>query len=104
MTGDVCGSSGITGTVPPRDPDEDGVNLDCRAESQVAFRLRHGYLLPAGESFVRANVPGIRPTDELVPPAEGGGDDGMHGVWKVVREGKTVASISYPALDGITCR
>ena len=28
----------------------------------------------------------------------------MHGVWRVVRDGKTVASINYPALDGITCR
>ena len=104
VTGDVCRSSGIAGTVPPRDPDEDGVDLDCRAESQVAFRHHDGYLLPAGEAFVRANVPGIRSTDELVPPVEGGGDDGLHGVWKVMREGKAVASINYPAVDGITCR
>jgi hypothetical protein len=104
VTGDVCSSSGIAGTVPPRDPDEDGVELDCRAESQVLFRHRGEYLEPAGEAFLRANVPGIRPTDELLPPAAGSGVDGMGGVWTVVREGKTVASIVYPGLDGITCR
>jgi hypothetical protein len=104
VTGEVCASSGIEGTVPPRDPDQDGVELDCRADSQVAFRHRGGYLLPLGETFVRANVSGIRGTDELVPPANGGGEHGYDGIWTVEREGKTVASIVYPSLDGITCR
>jgi hypothetical protein len=39
-----------------------------------------------------------------VPPANGGGEHGYDGTWKVVREGKTVGSIVYPSLDGITCR
>jgi hypothetical protein len=104
VDGLVCVSSDIDGTVRPRDPDGDGIDLDCAASSQVAFRHRGPYLLPAGESAIRANVPGVRLTDELIPPAEGSGVDGMDGVWTVVREEKTVASIVYPGLDGITCR
>jgi hypothetical protein len=104
VTGEVCAGSGIEGSVPPRDPDEDGVDLDCTAASQVVFQHRGGYLLPLGETYIRANVSGIRGTDELVPPANGGGEHGYDGIWRVEREGKTVASIVYPSLDGITCR
>ena len=34
--------------------------------------------------------------------ATGPSDD--EGIWTVAREGKTVASIEYPSLDGVTCR
>jgi hypothetical protein len=104
IDGVVCAAAGIDGTVHPRDPDGDGVTLDCMAANQVAFRHRGGVLLPSGETFIRANVPGIRPTDELVAPIDGGGDDGYEGIWRVEREGKTVASVDYRTLDGITCR
>jgi hypothetical protein len=39
-----------------------------------------------------------------VPPPNSGGPNDDEGVWTVEREGKTVASIEYPSLDGITCR
>jgi hypothetical protein len=104
VTGEVCAGFGIEGTVPPRDPDGDGVELGCMAASQVVFRHQGGYLLPLGESYIRANVSGLRDTDEIVPPPNGGGEHGYDGTWKVVREGKTVASIVYPSLDGIACR
>lgn len=104
VDGDVCADAGIGGTVPPRDPDEDGVELDCRAQSQAAFEYEGTLVgLPEGESFITANVQGIRSTDDVVPPVGVDGSDGWGGVWTVVREGKTVASIDYPTLDGITC-
>jgi hypothetical protein len=105
VTGEVCASSGIAGTVPPRDPDQDGVVLDCMAASQVAFGEPTGVVrVSEGETFIRARVSGIRSTDRVVSPVGVDGDDGWDGVWTVEREGKTVASINYPALDGITCR
>ncbi len=104
VDGEVCASSGVVGNVPPRDPDEDGVTLDCMTTNQIAFRHRGGVLEPSGEAFLRVNVSGIRSTDELVPPEDGSGEDGFDGTWRVEREGKTVASIEYPSLDGITCR
>jgi hypothetical protein len=104
VDGLVCSASDIDGTVRPRDPDGDGIDLDCAASSQVTFRHRGLYNLPLGESYVRVNVMGLRPTDELVPPTNGSGLGGYEGIWTVVREAKTVASIEYPSLDGITCR
>lgn len=104
VTGEVCTGSGIEGTVPPRDPDQDGVDLDCTASNQIAFQHQGAYLLPSGESAMRANVSGIRSSDELLPPTNGTGDGGYEGVWTVLRDGKTVASIVYPSMDGVTCR
>jgi hypothetical protein len=75
------------------------------AASQVAFGEPTGVVrVSEGETFIRARVSGIRSTDRLVSPVGVDGDDGWDGVWTVEREGKTVASINYPALDGITCR
>ncbi len=105
VTGKICASSGIEGTVPPRDPDEDGIALDCMAASQVAFQHSGDFVrLPEGEALITANGPGIRSTDEVVPPEAVDGTEGWDGIWTVEREGKTVASINYPGLDGITCR
>jgi hypothetical protein len=89
----------------PRDPDGDGVDLDCAASSQVAFRddsdvVAYG----SAEALIRGVVSGIRETDMLVPPQFPTGSNQDEGVWTVEREGKTVASIDYPSLDGITCR
>jgi hypothetical protein len=101
VTGDVCRTSGIAGNVPWRDPDEDGVRLDCRAESQVAFAPQRA-IKPVGDPamLIRRFVPGIRETDVLVPPSPNGDD----GTWTLEREEKTVASIVYPDLSGVTCR
>ena len=105
VTGDACDSSGIAGNVPPRDPDEDGVALDCRAESQVAFRVTGPSEGVEGASYIRQNVSGIRETDVIVAPdGVPGGDGSFAGIWTVQREGKTVASVVYPNLEGITCR
>jgi hypothetical protein len=105
VTGDACPSSGIAGTVPPRDPDEDGVELDCRAESQVAFLdSSDATVFGSAEALIRGVVSGIRETDVLVPPQSPTGPNREEGIWTVEREGKTVASIVYPELDGITCR
>ena len=105
VTGDVCSSSGIEGTVPPRDPDEDGVELDCRAESQVAFPPTEEFAAVAdGAGYIRDKVPGVRSDDDVVPPPGVDGSEGFEGTWTVEREGKTVASVVYPTLQGITCR
>ena len=103
--GEVCGDSSIEGNVPPRDPDEDGVELDCLATRQVAFRTPgNPVLFGEAEPLMRGVVDGIRETDFLLPPRRGAGLSGYDGVWTVEREGKIVASIDYPTLDGITCR
>jgi hypothetical protein len=105
VTGDVCAGIGIDGTVPPRDPDEDGVELDCAASSQVAFRDSSDVtVFGSAEALIRGVVSGIRETDMLVPPQSPTGPNHDEGIWTVEREGKTVASIEYPSLDGITCR
>ena len=102
---DVCVSAGIDGSVPPRDPDEDGVELDCRAGSQVAFPPMQEYAAVfEGSGYIRDNVPGIRSDDDVVPPPGVDGSEGFEGTWTVEREGKAVASVVYPTLQGITCR
>ena len=64
MTGDVCPSSGIEGTVTPRDLDEDGVALDCRAEAQVAFPPTEEYVYPTLQGVTcRWNAIGIDPNE-----------------------------------------
>jgi hypothetical protein len=105
VDGLVCVASDIDGSVRPRDPDGDGVDLDCAASSQVAFRDRSGVtVFGSAEALMRGVVSGIRATDVLVSPQHPTGPGGDEGVWTVEREGKTVASIDYPELDGITCR
>ncbi len=105
IDGEVCAAADIDGTVRPRDPDGDGVDLDCMAANQIAFRTPgNPVLFGEAEPFMRGVVSGIRASDSLVPPAEGTDPSGWEGVWTVQREGKTVASIDYPSLDGITCR
>jgi len=105
VDGEVCTSYGISGTVPPRDPDQDGIELDCMAGSQVAFRPKTALArLHIGEPFITANVTGIRETDDVLPPDGVDGSDGWDGIWTVEREGKIVASIDYQTLDGISCR
>jgi hypothetical protein len=105
VDGLACSASDIDGTVRPRDPDGDGIDLDCAASSQVAFRDRSDVVVfGSADELIRRVVSGIRETDVLVPPQSPTGPNDDEGIWTVEREGKTVASIEYPSLDGITCR
>jgi hypothetical protein len=58
----------------------------------------------SAEALMRSVVSGIRETDVLVPPQTPTGPSDDEGTWTLEREGKTVASIEYPSLDGLTCR
>jgi hypothetical protein len=105
VDGLVCRASDIDGTVRPRDPDGDGIDLDCAASSQVAFYDSSGVVVyGSAEALMRSVVSGIRETDVLVPPQTPTGPSDDEGTWTLEREGKTVASIEYPSLDGLTCR
>lgn len=105
VDGLVCAASAIDGTVRPRDPDGDGIDLDCRAGSQVAFPPTNEFAAVfEGARYIRDNVPGIRSDDDVVLPPGVDGSEGFEGTWTVEREGKTVASVVYPTLQGITCR
>ena len=70
----------------------------------MAFRVTGPSEGVEGASYIRQNVSGIRETDVIVAPdGVPGGDGSFAGIWTVEREGKTVASVVYPNLEGITC-
>jgi hypothetical protein len=106
VTGEVCGSSGIEGNVPPHDPDEDGVALDCRAPAQIAFDAPAKLLAvpgPAGPTTaIDLIVKGVANADEIVLEQPIGGDG--EGTYVIIRHGIRLGSVRFPELDGIACR
>jgi hypothetical protein len=79
------------------------LELACERADQV-FIGREGDVLdpPDGEPYVRGNVSGILPSDvlELVGYPE---SQGIVRFWRVVREGKALARITVPSLEGQAC-
>ena len=58
-------------------------------------------LLPSGETFIRANVPGIERSDKVLRATERDSDEGL---WNIVRDGAIIAVIDYGTLDGAACQ
>ena len=58
-------------------------------------------LLPSGETFIRANVPGIERSDKVVRTTDRDSDEGL---WNIVRDGAIIAVIDYGTLDGAACQ
>jgi hypothetical protein len=82
-------------------PDQAIASLACEATETVAFGGPRQVLLPAGETFIRANVPGIERSDKVVRATERDIDEGL---WNIVRDDAIIAVIDYGTLDGAACQ
>ena len=81
-------------------PDQAVASLACGVTEVVAFGGPRQVLLPAGETFIRANVPGIERSDKVVRASERDIDGEL---WNIVRDGAIIAVIDYGTLDGAAC-
>ena len=81
-------------------PDQAVASLACGVTEVVAFGGPRQVLLPAGETFIRANVPGIERSDKVVRATERDNDEGL---WNIVRDGAIIAVVDYGTLDGAAC-
>jgi hypothetical protein len=82
-------------------PDQAIASLACAASDAVSFGGPRLVLLPSGETFIRANVPGIEQSDKVVRATDRGSDEGL---WNIVRDGAIIAVIDYGTLDGAACQ
>lgn len=82
-------------------PDQAIASLACGVTEAVAFGGPRLVLLPSGETFIRANVPGIERSDKVVRATERDSDEGL---WNIVRDGAIIAVIDYGTLDGAACQ
>jgi hypothetical protein len=81
-------------------PDQAVSSLACGVTDAVAFGGPRLVLLPSGETFIRANVPGIERSDKVARATDRATDEGL---WNIVRNGDVIAVIDYDTLDGVAC-
>ena len=75
----------------------------CDSSAEVPIVPPRVLDLPAGESYLRANLPGILRSDTVERAGYLGGRND-EGPWRIVRDGEIVAQVEFPSLEGITCR
>ena len=83
-------------------PDGTASDLACSDQNRMPMGVQGNVInQPVGESYVRVNIAGILHTDQLSHTAVFGSTQGY---WTVTRDGKMVAVIADPELEGIACR
>jgi len=92
----------VSGNDVPVDGFLDG--LPCGRPDMLPFVHEGGVDEPSAPLYITVNVPGLRTSDTAKQVGYVSGGAPTDGTWEVSRDGRLIAMVAVPSLDGIACR